>query len=214
MRCMKCGQTISGTIADSLGHVCAPSPHVKDGPEHRTSVPRAVKRLDHLGQLLQRAAESAADGEEIEEYEMDDLDRQILLANQRDFGAGAEQGDRFQDSHRYTPDGRPRDRTGSALLAEAEAGGTPAFDAASEVPNDTYDRAEFLAREMRFPSEQLAYLKEKPLDRGLVSFQLVPAEIDEYLRTGKMPAVPDERRHHAREMVASAAPKAADGPSL
>ena len=208
MKCMKCGQSINGTIADSLSHVCVPRLKVEDDLERRNpslQAARPTRRQDNLSRLLERSAgaEEIEPDEADEAYKPDDLDREIMLANQRDFGEGTEQEDRYR--RRSLADEMQHERD----LRDVEA----------EVPTDTYERAEFLAREMRFPSEQLARMRDKPLDHGLVSFQLMPAEMDEYLRTGKMPGVPEERRHYAdkgRELVAQAPQKTrtAEGPSL
>ncbi len=96
-----------------------------------------------------------------ERYIPDDLDREIELANRRDFGPGEEREDRYQ--RRSLADDVQQEYDQRSVDAE--------------VPTDLYDRAEFLAREMRFPNEQRAQVKDKPLDHGMVRYLLTPEEL-------------------------------------
>ena len=211
MRCMKCGAEITGTIADSLSHVCTAQPK-RDEELERPERPLRSRSLgnDNFGRLVAAAsnrrveAQSAGEQAEIEDdeekYIPDDLDREIELANRRDFGPGEEREDRYQ-----------RGSLADDVQPEIDRRGVDA-----EVPTDTYDRAEFLAREMRFPNEQRAHMKDKPLDHGMVSFLLTPEEREEFLRTGKLPQVSEDRKHYADQerQVAGQAPPQAQAPSL
>ncbi len=196
MRCMKCGLSITGTIADSMGHVCVPRPDTEknnglqaENSKGRSATAAPLRPKDNVDALLDRISNQE------EEYVMDDLDREILLANARDFGEGTEQENRYARGRLY-------DEIEPDLTLR---------DVEREVPTDPYERAEFLAREMRFPSEQLARMKEKPLDNGLVTFQLKPKELDDYLRTGKLPKLDESRMSVGKEATPQATPAAAEG---
>lgn len=203
MKCGKCGQSL-GKIGDYLTHACAPKPE-------------AERR--QLSPLQQEAQE-----EETRRAHLSGLDRDIELANQRDFGPGQERDNRFGDNDRAVEreqlDGTRvpirLGRTGSAIEIEAVGGRTPTFDADAEVPTDPYERVEFEARMHRFPREQLTAIGDRPWDKGMTSYQLTPAELDEYLRTGKLPEIPEERKHHPdlERQIAAQAPAKTEGPSL
>ena len=199
MRCSKCGATL-GKMDDYLGHVCAPQPK-KDEELERPAKPLQTQSRPTASSAFDRLIERASTGNagtspEIQEAEVpyvpDDLDREIELANRRDFGPGEEREDRYQ-----------RGSLAEDIQPELDQRGVDA-----EVPTDTYDRAEFLAREMRFPNEQRAYMKDKPLDHGMVSFLLTPEEREEFLRTGKLPSVSDDRKVHADKAPQQEPPQA------
>ena len=102
MRCMKCGLSITGTIADSMGHVCVPRPDTEknnglraENSKGRSATAAPLRPKDNVDALLDRISNQE------EEYVMDDLDREILLANARDFGEGTEQEDRYVRRHLY-----------------------------------------------------------------------------------------------------------------
>lgn len=109
------------------------------------------------------------------------LDHQIEMANDRDFGPGQSRDDRYASQH-----DRLKDRT-------------PDVDADGEVPKDHDDRAEFRAKEWRFPREQAAALGQRPWDKGMVIYTLTPEEIAELQRTGRSPEVAQERKEQVRK---------------
>ena len=174
--CAKCGQEVG--IANLLSHPCSP---------RQLSQEERKQANDEARLKAQQQA--------MHEREIRELNREIALADQRDFGPGQEQVDRFGDSARKEKRWNPEtktwdeytlDHTGSALKAEAQAGGTPSFDPEDEVPKDPHDRAQFIAREMRFPNEQI---KANGDFQGGNQTRVVmnEAERAEFARTSKVP---------------------------
>lgn len=170
MRCQRCGTSVTDFNA-YLSHVCEPKPKA-------AALPGAKEWVDELGW-------------------------QASLAEDRDHGPGKEQENRFHDGagERVVKKGlcgefeeMVVDRTGAALENESKAGGTPSFNAEDEVPKDRHDRAEFRAREWRFPREQIAKAGLRPMDKGLVTYRLTPEELVQYKLTGVMPQVDESRK--------------------
>lgn len=189
--CAKCGQEVGG-FAGLLSHTCVPRKSLDlDERKRRDSLLRLQE--SQQGQMERR---------------LDDLDREIELANNRDFGEGKEQEDRFGDSARVEKrwnsetkqwDRYTLDRTGSALRAEAEAGGTPSFDPDEDLPKDPHDRAEFRAREMRFPREQV-HTNGDFRGGNLTEARMNEAERAEFTHTGKVPASALQRMSPAEKL--------------
>lgn len=180
--CAKCGQEVGG-FAGLLSHTCVPREELsKEEVKRRNDEIRFKAR-----QELQR------------DQRLKDLDREVAMANKRDFGEADAQVDRFGDSARtrrvWNPDKKDwdtltLDRTGSALELEAKNGGTPAFDADRELPEDAHERSEVRAREMRFPNEQRRHIEQEGFTGGnLKTGVMTPEEQAEFDKTGKTPEV-------------------------
>ncbi len=194
--CAKCGQEV-GNFAGLLSHTCVPrKPLARDELQRRNG--DAKLKAEQERQRLMNAR---------------DLNRQALAATLRNYGPGyfeeedkpdVEQvislddsaTDRFGDSTRVEKrwnsetkqwDTYQLDRTGSALRAEGEAGGAKVFNPDDDLPQDPHERSEAIAREMRFPKEQIAAINGDFRGGNLTEGRMSATELTEYQRTGKMP---------------------------